>query len=234
MSKHWRHALIGALGLATAVCQAQSDAHSLSDIAGTAALAMQAGARAQGYEDIDVRVRPLDGRLALARCTLPLTTLPVSSARSLGAVSVGVRCPGAEPWTLYVRGEVSATQVVPLLNGALQRGELIGRNDIVVEKRRITQDFGGIITKIEDLIGMEARRHLQAGTPLRFADLVSPVLVERGQTVSIISGGGALRVSMQGKALASGSAGDRVLVSNLTSGTRVEGVVAPDGSVVVQ
>ena len=234
MSKHWRHALIGALGLATAVAYAQGDSHSLSDIAGTAAMAMQAGAKAQGYDGIDVQVRPLDGRLALARCTQPLTTLPVSSTRALGAVSVAVRCPGSQPWTLYVRGEVSATQTVPVLNGALQRGELIGKNDIVVEKRNITQDFGGIITEMDDLIGMEARRNLQAGTPLRFADLLSPVLVERGQTVSIVSGGGGLRVSMQGKALANGSAGDRVLVANLTSGTRVEGVVAADGSVIIQ
>jgi flagella basal body P-ring formation protein FlgA len=34
--------------------------------------------------------------------------------------------------------------------------------------------------------------------------------------------------------LAKGSAGDRVLVSNLTSGTRVEGVVTADGSVIIQ
>lgn len=234
MSKHWRRALIGALGLATAVAHAQVDSHSLSDIAGTAAMAMQAGAKAQGYDGIDVQVRPLDGRLALARCSQPLTTLPVSSTRALGAVSVGVRCPGSQPWTLYVRGEVSATQAVPVLNGALQRGDLIGKNDIVVEKRNITQDFGGIITEVDDLIGMEARRNLQAGTPLRFADLLSPVLVERGQTVSIVSGGGGLRVSMQGKALANGGAGDRVMVANLTSGTRVEGVVAADGSVIIQ
>ena len=78
---------------------------------------------------------------------------------------------------------------------------------------------------MEDLVGMEARRNLDAGSPLRFNDLVSPVLVERGQTVNIVSGGGGLRVSMQGKALAKGSVGDRVLVSNLTSGTRVEGVI---------
>jgi flagella basal body P-ring formation protein FlgA len=39
---------------------------------------------------------------------------------------------------------------------------------------------------------------------------------------------------MQGKALAKGAAGDRVLVANLTSGTRVEGIIATDGSVIIQ
>lgn len=234
MSKHWRYALIGALTVATGISQADNSVHSLSDIAGTAAVAMQSRAAAQGYQHIDVQVRPLDGRLGLANCTQALTTLPANTARALGAVSVGVRCSGEESWTLYVRGEVSANQVVPVLNGALRRGDLIGNNDIVFEKRRITQDFGGIITEMEDLVGMEARRNLDSGSPLRFNDLVSPVLVERGQTVNIVSGNGGLRVSMQGKALAKGSVGDRVLVSNLTSGTRVEGVINADGSVIIQ
>ena len=234
MSKHWRYALIGALTFTATISQADSGNHSLSDIASTAALTMQSRAADQGYQHIDVQVRPLDARLALARCTRALEALPSNSERALGAVSVGIRCPGEEVWTLYVRGEVSANQVIPVLTGALRRGDLIGNNDIVLEKRRITQDYGGIVTEIDDLLGMEARRNLDPGSPLRLNDLVAPILVERGQTVNIISGGGGLRVSMQGKALAKGSAGDRVLVSNLTSGTRVEGVVTADGSVIIQ
>ncbi|MDG0992654.1 MAG: flagellar basal body P-ring formation chaperone FlgA [Luminiphilus sp.] len=234
MSKHWRYALLGALTFTAAMSQADLGSHSLSDIASTAALTMQSRAADQGYQQIDVQVRPLDGRLALAKCTQALEALPSSSERALGAVSVGVRCPGEEIWTLYVRGEVSANQVIPVLSAALRRGDLIGKNDIILEKRRITQEYGGIVTEIEDLLGMEARRNLDPGSPLRFNDLVAPILVERGQTVNIISGSGGLRVSMQGKALAKGSAGDRVLVSNLTSGARVEGVVTPDGSVVIQ
>lgn len=238
MSKHW-HRAIGAgvasvLATAALAVHAGSTGHSLSDIAGTAALAMHAKAEAQGYRGIDVQVRPLDGRLALAKCAEPLQTLPAHSGRALGAVSVGVRCPGGEPWTLYVRGEVSASQTIPVLQHSLQRGDLVGSNDIALENRRINQDFGGIVTDPVHLVGMEARRNLDAGTPLRHSDLISPVLVERGQTVSIVSGGGGLRVSMQGKALASGSVGDRVLVANLNSGKRVEGVIAPDGSVTIQ
>jgi flagella basal body P-ring formation protein FlgA len=195
---------------------------------------MQSRAVAQGYQHIDVQVRPLDGRLGLAKCTQDLEALPTSTKRALGAVSVGIRCPGEETWTLYVRGEVAANQVVPVLTAALRRGDLIGNNDIILKKRRITQENGGIVTEIDGLIGMEARRNLDPGNPLRFNDLVAPILVERGQTVNIVSGGSGLRVSMQGKALAKGAAGDRVLVANLTSGTRVEGVVTPEGSVVIQ
>jgi flagella basal body P-ring formation protein FlgA len=234
MSKHWRCALIGALTFTAALSQAEAGSHSLSDIASTAALVMQSRAVAQGYQHIDVQVRPLDGRLGLAKCTQDLEALPTSTKRALGAVSVGIRCPGEETWTLYVRGEVAANQVVPVLTAALRRGDLIANNDIILKKRRITQENGGIVTEIDGLIGMEARRNLDPGNPLRFNDLVAPILVERGQTVNIVSGGSGLRVSMQGKALAKGAAGDRVLVANLTSGTRVEGIIATDGSVIIQ
>ena len=67
---------------------------------------------------------------------------------------MGIRCPGEEVLTLYVRGEVSANQVIPVLTGALRRGDLIGNNDIVLEKRRITQEYGVIVTEIDDLLGM--------------------------------------------------------------------------------
>jgi len=38
-------------------------------------------------------------------------------------------------------------------------------------------------------------------------------------------------VRMQGKAMGSGAAGDRLVVTNLNSGRRVEGIVRRDGTV---
>ena len=89
MSKHWRYALIGALTVTSVISQADNSVHSLSDIAGTAALAMQSRAAEQGYQHIDVQVRPLDGRLGLANCTQALTTLPANTARALRRCECG-------------------------------------------------------------------------------------------------------------------------------------------------
>ena len=174
MSKHWRYALIGALTFTATISQADSGNHSLSDIASTAALTMQSRAADQGYQHIDVQVRPLDARLALARCTRALEALPSNSERALGAVSVGIRCPGEEVWTLYVRGEVSANQVIPVLTGALRRGDLIGNNDIVLEKRRITQEYGGIVTEIDILNAINDGKELSRTTA---GDIMTPEVV---------------------------------------------------------
>jgi flagella basal body P-ring formation protein FlgA len=113
------------------------------------------------------------------------------------------------------------------------RGQLVGRRDVQLENRRISSDLGPIVTEIDDIIGKEARRNLSPGKTLNYADLRAPELIARGDLVTLVSGGGGLKVSMQGKAMASGAAGDRILVTNLSSGKRIEGVIAADGSVVL-
>jgi len=78
---------------------------------------------------------------------------------------------------------------------------------------------------------MELKRPLPAGTPLRYGHVALPELVRRGQMVTLIAGGAGIEVRMQGKAMGSGAKGDRLMVTNLTSGRRVEGLVLADGSV---
>lgn len=234
MSKVWRTLALLALSGAAATSPAAPNSHSLSQIATKAALVMQERAVREGFEDVEVSIRPLDTRLNLAACGQPLTTLPANSTRVLGPVSAGIRCDGPEPWTLYVRGQVIAQVEAPVLSVSVGRGELLSENDVVLQRRRISNDYGGYITELDDIIGKEAKRSLAAGSELRFSDLKAPIIVERGQTVSIVSGGAGLRVSMQGKALASGGAGDRILVANQKTGKRVEGVVAGNGSIMIQ
>jgi flagella basal body P-ring formation protein FlgA len=221
------------LALTLSVSAGASAAHSLSDIATTALLEMERRAEAQNYQDIEVQIRPLDARLNLAQCGEPLRVLPENTQRALGPVSVGIRCDSPQPWTLYVRGQVSASATVPVMAASVGRGQLVGRRDVQLENRRISSDLGPIVTEIDDIIGKEARRNLSPGKTLNYADLRAPELIARGDLVTLVSGGGGLKVSMQGKAMASGAAGDRILVTNLSSGKRIEGVIAADGSVVL-
>jgi flagella basal body P-ring formation protein FlgA len=119
------------------------------------------------------------------------------------------------------------------MTASVGRGELVGSTDIELQKRRISADIGPIISEIDDIVGKEARRNLSPGNTLNYADLRSPELVRRGDLVTLVSTGSGLKVSMQGKAMANGAAGDRILVTNLSSGKRLEGVVAEDGSVLM-
>jgi len=233
MSKLWRITLLALTVNLPSLAFGGQGTHSLSDIAGTAAIEMQRRAKEHGYSDVDVQVRPLDSRLQLAQCDQPLDTRPETSGNPLGPVSIGIRCEGEQPWTLYVRGQVSAFVELPVVAAPVARGEIVSKHDVSIQNRRITNEIAGIAMNLDDIIGKEARRSLAAGDEFRFSDLKAPVIVDRGQQVSIVTGGNGLRVSMQGKSLSAGAVGDRVFVANLKTGKRVEGTISSDGSVVV-
>jgi flagella basal body P-ring formation protein FlgA len=227
-----RHTLLTLL-LLTPLLSAQAGApgHPHGDILAVVEAAALGAALDEGYDQVEVRVRPLDARLRPALCAEPLTTVRPHAGRALGPVSYGVRCSGPVPWTLYLRADVSAVLALPVLAQPLPRGALIGRGDLQLQERRITTPSQGLITSIDEALGKELQRPLPAGSTLRFGHVALPELVTRGQTVTLVAGANGLRVQMQGKALASGAAGDRLLVSNLRSGRRVEGIVLPDGNV---
>jgi flagella basal body P-ring formation protein FlgA len=106
----------------------------------------------------------------------------------------------------------------------VNRGDIISRGDIDRRKQEISRPLVGYVTDENKIIGKEARKHLRSGNPLRSSDLVSPQIIERGQTVDLVARGSGLLVNMQGKALADGAEGDRLLVQNTSSGKKSRGL----------
>ena len=227
--KYW----IGVALLALAIPQISYAGQSVSSIAAAAALFAEERATRQGYEDVTVNVRPLDSRISLAACTTPLATSS-SGERVLGPVSVAVKCKAPAPWTVHVRATVTTTVELPVLAYAVNRGDIIGQNDIEWREQEVSRDLVGYLTDELRIIGKEARKHLRSGNPLRASDLISPQIIERGQTVDLVARSSGLLVNMQGKALANGAVGDRLLVQNTSSGKKVEGLVMAGGTVLIQ
>jgi flagella basal body P-ring formation protein FlgA len=227
--KYW----IGVALLTLAIPQISYAGQSVSSIAAAATLFAEERATRQGYQDVTVNVRPLDSRISLAACASPLATSS-SGERVLGPVSVAVKCNTPVPWTVHVRATVTTTIEMPVLAYAVNRGDIIGQNDIEWREQEVSRDLVGYVTDELKIIGKEARKHLRSGNPLRSSDLVSPQIIERGQTVDLVARSSGLLVNMQGKALANGAEGDRLIVQNTSSGKRVEGLVMASGTVLIQ
>jgi flagella basal body P-ring formation protein FlgA len=208
-------------------------AQSVSSIVATATLFAEKRALQQGYDDVRVNVRPVDSRINLTACDVPLSASS-SGERVLGPVSVAVKCAGPAPWTVHVRATVTTTVELPVLAYAVNRGDIIGQNDIEWREQEVSRDLVGYVTDELKIIGKEARKHLRSGNPLRSSDLVSPQIIERGQTVDLVARSSGLLVNMQGKALANGAEGDRLIVQNTSSGKRREGLVMASGTVLIQ
>jgi len=206
---------------------------SVSSIAAAAAMHAEARAVEQGYTGVAVDLRPLDARIQLAACATPLQVTSASE-RALGPVSMSVICGQPNAWRVQVRGSVSALAELPVLALPVNRGDVIGAGDIEVRQHRITRDLAGYLSDEQDIVGKEARKNLVVGSKLRKSDLISPQIIDRGQTVALVAQSAGLVVNMQGKALANGAAGDRLLVQNFSSGRRIEGLVQRDGTVLIQ
>jgi len=136
--------------------------------------------------------------------------------------------------TMRVNGKVERLVAVPVLKSALRHGDVIGMGDIDTITLPAAQVKGGIILKSEDLAGMTPRRTAFAGKPLLPADLESPILVGRGDTVNITFREGSLLLTAKGKALQQGAKGDMVRVANMDSNKSVDARVTGTGEVAVR
>jgi len=112
--------------------------------------------------------------------------------------------------------------VVPVRN--IARHEVISLEDLKIEERTGRTVPSNLAT-IDDLIGKRATRLLVAGTALTTSAAEPVPLVEVGDLVTMVVTSGSVTVTATGKVLQKGALGDIVAVENLSTRTKVYGVV---------
>lgn len=137
--------------------------------------------------------------------------------------------------TSRFRGRIERMIDVPVLSETLSNGTIIGERDIQMitmpAKSVAGQDM--IIAKA-NLIGMTPRRNILSGKPIKPNDLQAPLIVNRGESVTMTFSNGPLRLTALGKALSNGSKGDIISVVNMDSNRTVEAVVTGAQEVKIQ
>lgn len=134
---------------------------------------------------------------------------------------------------LRLSGRAAATVEVVTLLRPIERGALLKDSDVLVERRPRAEIGRDVVTDREQVIGFAARSALQAGRPLRAADLMRPELVQRNETVTIVYEVPGIMLTVRGKAVEGGAEGDVISVLNEQSKRTVQGLVVGPGRVVV-
>lgn len=215
------------LSLAAPAAPLARENQSHEAILGTARAFLESGARHGGGETV-IDVASIDPRLQLAACDAPLEAFGHSDTPRSGSATVGVRCAGSNPWTIYVRATVHLHLDVAVLRNALARDAVVGEADIDFVRKDAAELRGGYLADPAQIVNRQVKRALPAGTVLTPGVLTAPRIVRRGQEVVIRSRSGALSVQMSGEALADGEEGQRIHVRNAQSRRIVEGrVIAP-------
>lgn len=210
---------------------ALSGQHPLIDIRQAAKAFAVEAATAEGHESVSASTGQLDRRLRLQSCGSELETFHPPGGRTLGSTTVGVRCTQPHPWTLYVPVQVSVEAEVLVLSHNLPRHHVVQASDFSLRSTDISGLTRGYFQNPEQIIGHRLRRAMQAGTVLTPDALEVPLLVHRGQQVSIEGGNGSIRVRASGEALADGALGDQVRVRNLSSGKVLDARIIGEATV---
>ncbi len=134
---------------------------------------------------------------------------------------------------LRFSGTAIETVEVAVLTRDIDRADTLKSSDVTLERRPKAEVTGEPASR-DRSVGMQLRRAMRAGTPLRAADVVKPDFVVRDQAVTVIFQAPGLYLTTRGKAIESGAEGDTVSVLNLQSKRTLTGVVTGRGQVTIQ
>lgn len=132
-----------------------------------------------------------------------------------------------------VAGQFFLVTEVPVLQNPVRSGDIIRAADVTFVDMRESDIGAKTILHADQLIGQSARRSLPALRALSASDVVEPVLVKKGDLVTITLQDSTLHLTAQGRALENGAAGASVRIMNTSSRQIVEGVVTGFQSVAV-
>lgn len=184
-------------------------------------------------DDTEVQIGRLDSRLRLSPCTSTLTPFLSAGSRLQGKLTVGLRCEGSKPWTIYVPATIHHYAVVITAAHPLERGTRISTTDLTSVKRELSTLHAGYFTQHDEVVGKILKRSIHAGKILSPHSVKAPLMVRRGELVTIIATTGKLRVRGKGKALQDAARGESLPVRNTRSKRIIQAVAIEPGTVKV-
>ena len=186
---------------------------------------------ARSKADTEISIGRLDPRLRLAACDENTSAFLPAGSTLHGKITVGIRCLGEKPWTLYIPSTIKVYADVMTASQPVTRGSKLTKNDILSLRKEVSNYYSGYLTKPEQVIGKITKKTLNEGDVFTSRSLKAPLLVRNGEQVTIIAAVGNIQVRSKGKALKDAAKGEKVRVMNLRSRRLVEAVVLSPGTV---
>ncbi|SAK42860.1 flagellar basal body P-ring biosynthesis protein FlgA [Caballeronia calidae] len=177
---------------------------------------------------VEITVTPVFPR-GLAACSALDPFMP-TGARLWGRMTVGVRCIGERPWTLYVQARVSINATYYSAARAIAPGEVLSNADLIARDGDITAMPQAIVTDPAQAVGAVALSRVPAGLPLRTDMLRAASSVAIGQNVRVVAGGSGFSISAEGTAMNNAAPGQQVRVK--TAGGQIITGIVKDGQTV--
>lgn len=173
-----------------------------------------------------------EGRLEL---TLLGDVAQVARSAATGVLlgPVDLLVDGEPAATLRPRALVTIKVPAVVARESLARGSVIQPGQVEAIEYELTRLPDGALRTLAEAEGAQVLRSLPAGTPLRRSDVAAPLVVRRGERVTLRLASGTLVLTAAGLALEDGSLGATIRVQNLESRRTVAGIVRGAGEILV-
>ena len=177
-------------------------------------------------DNVELRVLPFPA-LTIPSGPVHYRVLQPGTVSSAGMHNfyIAAEIAGKEEARLWVKTEIRIFEQVVVAAAPLARHELIGAKDLSLERREILARGNRPFTRIEDVIGKQSTRAIEANEIFTSSSVDRPTLMKRGSAITLVFETGSLRVETAGVAEEGGKIGDLIHVKNPSSGKILRGVV---------
>ena len=144
---------------------------------------------------------------------------------TIGRNSIQVSCPNKSSWSLMLIAKIEVWRSVVVIRDHLARSERIQASSLTLQQRDIGSLQRGYFTSLAEVAGNISKRSLKAGTALSPSMVELPIIIRRGQAVTLRVERPGFAVNMKGIALKKGRKGDVIKVKNSSSNKVLFGTV---------
>ncbi|OAI12845.1 flagellar biosynthesis protein FlgA [Methylomonas lenta] len=181
----------------------------------------------------EITAAQIDSRLQLPACEQNLDVFVQSGEIKAGRNTLGIRCNGLSPWTIYSTVLIKEFRNILIANKQLDRNELISQGHISSEIRDVSTLQQGYLIEPAEIINKQATRFIPSGSVLYRMHYTEPTLIKRGERVNIQSGRPGLMITSSGEAMMDGIKGQQIRVKNVSSNRVIQATVTATNVVTV-
>jgi flagella basal body P-ring formation protein FlgA len=175
--------------------------------------------------EYSLQIRPIDQRLKLKKCPSEIAINLPSNTVKPGRNTLSVSCTSDTSWRVFMSAYVKLFAYVIASKHPLNKGHLIQKNDLVVKKIEVTNVRSSYLTNIALAINKVLKRRVNRGDIISVNNLAKPILVNKGDTITILAKNNGFQISMKGTALTAGGKGDKIRVKNIRTKRTIQGTV---------
>lgn len=170
--------------------------------------------------------------LPLCGQPLRLSSTPLQ-AKNLARQNYRVACGGSAPWQAIITVKADVYLPIAMAAREIARGETLTPDVLVMKRFNISNLRGEPLLNREEASGLTARRTLRPWKPILRAQVQVPLLVKRGQAVTILSETDDIHAQTAGMALKDGRLHENIKVQNSSSERVIDATVTGAGRVSV-